>query len=995
MSDPISSGSNSGASPRSEGPGTKIGRYKILQLIGEGGFGSVFEAEQEQPVRRRVALKIIKLGMDTKEVIARFEAERQALALMDHPNIARVLDGGATDSGRPYFVMELVRGEAISRYCDKAKLSVTDRLALFEQVCQAVQHAHTKGIIHRDLKPGNVLVSSVNDKAFAKVIDFGIAKAITGRITDGSMLTELNMMMGTPLYMSPEQAEGSPDIDTRTDIYSLGVLLYELLTGTTPFEAASMRAAAYGEMLRIIREVEPPRPSTRLQQSTTTITGLAAQRRMEPGKLTNTVRGELDWIVMKALEKDRGRRYDTASGLASDIRRYLLGQPVLAAPPSSWYQLKKFVRRHAVTVTAGSAVALALIVGMSGFAWQARIAQKRAAELEQVSNFQAAMLAQVDPTAAGELLSADYTARLEAALTEAGIPDDEKAAQMEAFIGLWQQVNATDAASALIDGTILKPAALAIDQQFKDQPVVDASLSQVLADVYLWMGMYDAALPLQERALALRRHELGEDHPETLLSINNLGEILHYQGKLEEAEPYYQEAIDKRRKAFGNEHPDTLASIANMGALLQAMGDLDGALPYYQEALDTRRRVLGADDASTLDSIGNMGRLLQDQGKLAEAEPFYREALEKKRRVLGVDHPETLMSINNMGALLRGLGKLDEAAPFYRDALDGSRRVLGEDHPETLTAIGNMGVLLRTQGKLEESEPFFREALDKRRATLGDEHPSTLISVINLGNLQQMMGKNAEAIETLVPVDGAVREAFTGDNAFRLGKHLMSMGKARMGMNEFAAAEALLLEAYVNYNQAPGPIAQDRIDTIQAISELYAALHAAEPDKGYGARAAQWKQKLDNPDSTDEPSLEPALPRAAGMPVSVTDNVVPQAVEAKAIPAEQKPQASAPAPAPSFAGRKGTVLTAGTGVNIRTGPNIAFRRIGMFTIPGTEFGVSGRSGPSELCDQGWLKVDPATIQSAPESSPATSSAAEAWACRGNSGANWLDGSPNE
>src|SRR5450432_4052564 len=299
--------------PRAEGPGGRIGPFKILQQLGEGGFGSVFEAEQEQPVKRRVALKVIKLGMDTREVIARFEAERQALALMDHPHIARVLDAGATDSGRPYFVMELVKGEPITRYCLKHSLTIEQRLQLFEQVCAAVQHAHTKGIIHRDLKPNNVLVSTHDDQPFAKVIDFGIAKATSGKLTDKTLFTEMNLMMGTPLYMSPEQSEGSADIDTRTDIYALGVILYELLTDTTPINSDTLRTAGYAEVQRIIREVEPPRPSVRLLKSTTTRIGLEAKHKTEPRKLASTLRGELDWIVMKAIEKERARRYETAN----------------------------------------------------------------------------------------------------------------------------------------------------------------------------------------------------------------------------------------------------------------------------------------------------------------------------------------------------------------------------------------------------------------------------------------------------------------------------------------------------------------------------------------------------------------------------------------------------------------------------------------------------------------------------------------------------------
>lgn len=353
-----------------ERPGTTVGLYKLLQPIGEGGFGMVFLAEQTVPVRRRVALKVIKLGMDTKAVVARFEAERQALALMDHPHIARVLDGGATEHGRPYFVMEYVVGDPITKFADERKLTVSDRLSLFSQVCSAVQHAHTKGVIHRDIKPANVLVSVVDGKPFAKVIDFGIAKATASPLTDKTLFTEHKQLIGTPEYMSPEQAEGSNDIDTRTDVYALGVLLYELLTGATPFEGTRLRSAAWGEMQRIIREEDPPMPSVRLNRDQAKLNSTAAARAEEPARLSTLLKGELDWIVMKALDKDRGRRYESPNQLAADVQRHLAGEAVVAAPVSNAYRLRKFVRRNKGPVLAGSAVAVALVAGMAVATWQ-------------------------------------------------------------------------------------------------------------------------------------------------------------------------------------------------------------------------------------------------------------------------------------------------------------------------------------------------------------------------------------------------------------------------------------------------------------------------------------------------------------------------------------------------------------------------------------------------------------------------------------------------
>ncbi|MCC6661533.1 MAG: serine/threonine protein kinase [Phycisphaerales bacterium] len=754
------------AAPIREGPGTRIGPYKLLQLIGEGGFGSVFMAEQDQPVRRRVALKIIKLGMDTRQVVARFEQERQALALMDHPNIAKVLDAGATEAGRPYFVMDLCTGEPVVEYCDKNSLNIRERLGLFAQVCHAVQHAHQKGLIHRDIKPSNVLVSTQDGHPHAKVIDFGIAKATAAKLTEKTLFTEHRQMIGTPEYMSPEQAEGLLDIDTRTDVYSLGVLLYELLTGTTPFSREDLRSAAYAEIQRIIREVEPPRPSTRVSRSDATLAGVAARRHVEPRRLGTIIRGELDWIVMKALEKDRKRRYETASGLATDVRRYLSGEAVEAAPPSAVYRARKFVRRNRGAVIAASLVGAALLLGLAGTAWQARVASDRAAvalkaegeakaardaeraradELKQVSDFQAGMLSQVDATAAGARLTEDVNRRFAAALEKANVPEPERAGLAEGFRASWARVNATDAAKALINTTILRPAVKAIGEQFKDQPVVDARLRQALATLYQSLGLYEEAYPLQESALATRRRLLGEEHPDTLASLNFMGLLLQYQGRLDEAEPYQREAMDTARRVLGKDAPFTLTCVNNMGGLLMDEGRLTEAEPYYREALRERRRVLGGEHESTITSIINMGQLLAAQGKLDEAERFFREGVEKSRRVLGDENQYTVTSISGLGGVLQQQGKRAEAETLVREALQKNRRALGEDHKDTITCIINMGDLLYEEGKYPDAERYFREALEKQRRVLGEDHPHTLTALSWLESVLRAQGKLAEA----------------------------------------------------------------------------------------------------------------------------------------------------------------------------------------------------------------------------------------------------------
>lgn len=372
-----------GAPPSQSGhayqtPGTMIGPYKLMEQIGEGGFGLVYVADQQEPVRRRVALKIIKPGMESREVLNRFEAERQAIALMDHPNIARVFDAGVTDSAQPYFVMELVRGVSLLAFCDSKKLDMSERLRLFVTICHAVQHAHQKGVIHRDLKPSNVLVTIQDGQPLAKVIDFGVAKAIGQSLTVKTIYTRFASMVGTPAYMSPEQAEMSAvDVDTRSDIYSLGVLLYELLTGSTPFGPDRLQTAGFDELRRIIREEEPPLPSTRLSTLNDELAGtVATNRRLEPAKLSSSMKRDLDWIVMKALDKDRNRRYSTAGGLAQDVTRFLMDQPVEARPPSTWYRFSKFARRNKVAISTASMVAGALILGTALSVWQALVAVK-------------------------------------------------------------------------------------------------------------------------------------------------------------------------------------------------------------------------------------------------------------------------------------------------------------------------------------------------------------------------------------------------------------------------------------------------------------------------------------------------------------------------------------------------------------------------------------------------------------------------------------------
>ena len=775
-------------------PGDRIGPYTLREAIGEGGFAEVFLAEQQEPVRRRVALKLLKVGMDSREFIARFDAERQALALMQHSGIAKIFDAGISENGRSWFAMEYVDGVPITEFCDTHRLSLAERIDLFIEVCEAIQHAHQKGIIHRDLKPSNILVGMAEGKSLAKVIDFGIAKATGGRLTEKTIFTSRGMLIGTPAYMSPEQAEMSGiDIDTRSDVYSLGILLYELLSGEPPFHPQRLREMGYAEIQRVIREEEPPRPSTK----STTIKAskkVAELRCLDANALRKQLGGDLDWIAMKALEKNRSRRYATVQELATDLGRHLADEPVEAGPPSASYRFAKFVRRNRVGVAAGSLVLLALAAGIVTTTWQwqqARTAERvavtereraRSAETMAVADRDRAKKAQEDATQARD------QAQRQEAIAQAVIDflndDLLGAVAPSANAGRGKDVRMRE---------VLDVAATKIEGKFEGQPEVEARVRDTLGGTYQALGELKQAHPHMERALALRREGLGDEHPATLFSVHNMGFLLQEQGKLDEAEPLLRKVLEGRRRVFGNDHLDTLMSINHMGYLLHLQGRLDEAEPFYREGLEGRRRVLGDDHWQTQTSIHNMGTLHWSQGRLDEAEPFFREALKGQRRTLGDTHPYTLRSINNLGLLLHKQGKPGEAEPYYREALDAKRRLLGDKHPETLLSITNMGGLLRTQGKLDEAESLFREAVEGFRRSLGAEHSHTLTSISHLGNLLREKDKLDAAEQCLREALEGQRRVLGNDHTYTLTS-LLNTGTLLRGRGKLDEAEKLARE---------------------------------------------------------------------------------------------------------------------------------------------------------------------------------------------------------
>jgi serine/threonine protein kinase/tetratricopeptide (TPR) repeat protein len=658
------------------------GKYKLVEELGKGGMGVVFLADQTAPVKRQVALKIIKLGMDTHHVVARFEAERQALAVMDHPNIAKVFDGGATDTGRPYFVMELVKGIPLTTYCDQNQLTTRERLELFIPICEAVQHAHQKGVIHRDLKPSNVLVAVQDGKPVPKIIDFGIAKAVDHRLAESTLFTEQGLLIGTPAYMSPEQAELSGlDIDTRTDIYSLGVMLYELLIGVLPFDQKMLRAAAFNEIQRIIREIDPPRASTQIIKLGETNTTIAEHRRTDPASLHRQLKGDLDCILMRAMEKDRTRRYETATGLAMDINRHLHNEPISARPPSTTYRLAKFARRHKVGLAAGVAVFLALVAGLV-MATTGLIRAKRA-----------------EAVAAGERDRANQETK-----TTRRVSDF--------LVSIFQVSDPKQALGNTITAReILDKGSARVEEELKGEPLVKARLMDTMGTVYMNLGLYPQAVPLAERALEVRRQALAPDDPLIAQSMFSLGELRYTTGSYAEAEKLFRGALDIQMKKLGEETYEVSNSLNDLAMTLNSLGRYDEAEPLYRQALAIRQKLFGKEHPDIAQSLNNLGMFLYRRAKYDEAEKLFREALEMNRRLLGEVHPEIASYLNNLGMVLRDSGRLAEAETTFRQSVDLHQKVYGSDHPNYGNAVANLAALLVRMGKFEEAERNYLEVI--------------------------------------------------------------------------------------------------------------------------------------------------------------------------------------------------------------------------------------------------------------------------------------------
>jgi len=758
--------------------GARVGRFKLLSVLGEGGMGIVYLAEQEQPIKRRVALKVIKPGMDSKRVIARFEAERQALALLDHPNIAHVYDASTTENSRPYFVMEYVKGLPITEFCDRRKLSIEERLGIFLQICHAVHHAHQKGIIHRDIKPSNILVTNQDDQVIPKIIDFGVAKAISQPLTDHTLLTEQGQLFGTPEYMSPEQADlAGEDIDIRSDIYSLGVLLYELLTGTLPFDSKTLRKGGIDHIREVIHEIAPKTPSTQLSSLGEEAKKIAQSRRTEVGTLVKRLHLELEWIPLKAMRKERTERYRSASEFADDIENYLKGTPLLAGPPSTVYRLRKFVRRNRVLVAAVGVVLLVLAIGILASTVFA-IGQARARiEAEAVSDLlRYSVLESLNPYRVGG-----------------------KKITIQSVL---------DAASKGLEGKLPRA------------PLAEAEIRHTLGFAYFGLGLYEQSEMHQRKALEIRRAYLGDDDPTTLVSLKTLGWVYLSQSRYREAEQLYTEALQGTHQVLGEEHWSTLESMWSLSCVYRMQGRFDEAEQLNDKGLRISRRVFGEENVQSLYHLLGLAWCYHIRGRYMDAERLLTKGLEISRRVLGEPHMETLTYMRHLGDLYHDQGYYDKAEKLLLVALHNWLDGWPQEHQGTLLTKLSLAWLYQSQGRNEEAESLFDDVLRTARGSLGEAHFVTGHCVHGLGTLYLSQGQYDKA-ESLLAEAVEIGSRILGRENWATLSAMNNLAKLYSAQGRYDDAEELFLETMEGRQHKLGEDHPHLLETKNDLAVLY------------------------------------------------------------------------------------------------------------------------------------------------------------------------------